>query len=74
MSEPGTAIASAGGTIQVTGTPGPGGFGITAANQCRIINTVPAGDHTLLIAEVVSADIHSGTPLLFFGSGYRRLE
>jgi flavin reductase (DIM6/NTAB) family NADH-FMN oxidoreductase RutF len=42
--------------------------------QCRIINTVPAGDHTLLIAEVVSADIHSGTPLLFFGSGYRRLE
>lgn len=42
--------------------------------QCRIINTVAAGDHVVLIAEVVSADIHSGRPLLFYESGYRKLE
>jgi flavin reductase ActVB len=42
--------------------------------QCRVTDTVPAGDHVVLIAEVISADIHSGTPLLFYESGYRRLE
>ncbi len=41
---------------------------------CRITQTINAGDHTLLIAEVISADIQSGKPLLYFESGYRRLE
>jgi flavin reductase (DIM6/NTAB) family NADH-FMN oxidoreductase RutF len=48
--------------------------GALAHLQCRIAQSVIAGDHTVLIAEVVSADIQSGSPLLFFGSGYRSLE
>ncbi len=48
--------------------------GALAHLECRIAKSVAAGDHTVLIAEVVSADIQSGSPLLFFGSGYRSLE
>lgn len=42
--------------------------------ECRIAQTVLAGDHAILIAEVLSADIHTGSPLLYFASGYRRFE
>lgn len=42
--------------------------------ECKIANVVPAGDHAVLIGEVVSADIYSGSPLLYFESGYRSLE
>jgi flavin reductase (DIM6/NTAB) family NADH-FMN oxidoreductase RutF len=63
------------------GTPWmPGAHGVPlipdalAHLECRITSTVTAGDHTVLIAEVISADIQSGRPLLYFESGYRRLE
>ena len=42
--------------------------------ECRIVNIVRAGDHAILIAEVISADIHGGKPLVYFESGYRSLE
>ena len=48
--------------------------GALAHLECRITQTIQAGDHSLLIAEVISADIQSGKPLLYFESGYRRLE
>ena len=48
--------------------------GALAHLECRIVNTVGVGDHVLLIAEVVSADIQGGKPLVYFGSGYRSLE
>ena len=48
--------------------------GALAHLECRIVNTVRAGDHALLIAEVISADIQGGKPLVYFGSGYRSLE
>jgi flavin reductase (DIM6/NTAB) family NADH-FMN oxidoreductase RutF len=41
--------------------------------DCSVRQSVRAGDHTVLIAEVVSADIYTGSPLLYFDSGYRRL-
>ncbi len=48
--------------------------GALAHLECRVTQTIRAGDHSLLIAEVISADIQSGKPLLYFESGYRRLE
>jgi len=42
--------------------------------ECRIARKLEAGDHVVLIAEVVSADIQPGKPLLYFESGYRTLE
>lgn len=59
----------------VTGSTGvPLIPGALAHLECRIRSVVPAGDHAVLIGEVVFADIHSGSPLLYFGSGYRSLE
>jgi flavin reductase (DIM6/NTAB) family NADH-FMN oxidoreductase RutF len=40
--------------------------------DCRVTQAVEAGDHTLFIGEVVAADAHSGTPLLYFRGGYGR--
>jgi flavin reductase (DIM6/NTAB) family NADH-FMN oxidoreductase RutF len=48
--------------------------GALAHLECRITKRVAAGDHAILIAEAVSADIHTGSPLLYFESGYRKLE
>jgi flavin reductase (DIM6/NTAB) family NADH-FMN oxidoreductase RutF len=48
--------------------------GALAHLECRIATRVTAGDHAVLIAEAVSADIHTGSPLLYFESGYRKLE
>ena len=42
--------------------------------ECRITQSAIAGDHAILIAEVISADIQTGRPLLYFASGYRRME
>jgi flavin reductase (DIM6/NTAB) family NADH-FMN oxidoreductase RutF len=40
---------------------------------CSLIETHPAGDHTICVAEVDFAQIHSGEPLLFFRGQYRRI-
>ena len=48
--------------------------GALAHLECKIARSVSAGDHDILIAEVVSADIQTGSPLLYYGSAYRRLE
>ena len=43
--------------------------------ECRIDQRIPAGDHLILIGEVVSAGTSpDGRPLIYFGSGYRRLN
>ncbi|MCL4401145.1 MAG: flavin reductase family protein [Acidobacteria bacterium] len=54
-----------------TGAPLVGG--VLAAIECQRIRTEMAGDHDILIAEVVGARIHSGRPLVYFGSAYRHL-
>ena len=41
--------------------------------DCRIVNEVDAGDHTVYIGEVEGADANDGIPLLFFRGGYRQL-
>jgi len=42
--------------------------------ECRIEHRIQGGDHRILIGEVVGAQADSsGSPLVYFGSGYRRL-
>jgi flavin reductase (DIM6/NTAB) family NADH-FMN oxidoreductase RutF len=40
---------------------------------CRLYATHLAGDHTIVLGEVLSASLYSGEPLLFFRGRYRRL-
>jgi flavin reductase (DIM6/NTAB) family NADH-FMN oxidoreductase RutF len=44
-----------------------------ASMECCVTQTVEAGDHAILIAEVMRADWRDGEPLLYFASGYRSL-
>jgi flavin reductase (DIM6/NTAB) family NADH-FMN oxidoreductase RutF len=40
---------------------------------CQVVATYIAGDHTIFLGEVQSADLYPGEPLLFFRSRYRQL-
>ncbi len=42
--------------------------------QCRIVARHPAGDHTIVVGQVDSADVHDGRPLLYYRGGYAQLE
>lgn len=42
--------------------------------ECKRTNTVPAGDHDILIGKVVRAESRQGRPLVYFRSAYRRLD
>lgn len=44
-----------------------------AQMACRVVASHVAGDHTIFLGEVQSADLFPGEPLLFFRSQYRRL-
>ena len=41
---------------------------------CRLHATHVAGDHTIVVGEVLSAALYSGKPLLFFRGDYTRLS
>ena len=47
--------------------------GVLAWLECRVMNRVRAGDHTILVGEVVQAKAGSGKPLLHFRRGYHAL-
>jgi flavin reductase ActVB len=42
--------------------------------ECRIVARHEAGDHTIVVGEVVHAVAHTGTPLAYFGGEYARLS
>ena len=42
--------------------------------ECKLHNRVAAGDHDILVGEVLSAQVEEGRPLVYFGSQYRKLE
>jgi flavin reductase (DIM6/NTAB) family NADH-FMN oxidoreductase RutF len=44
-----------------------------AQMECHVVAAQVAGDHTVFIAEVASAEVSEGQPLLFFGGKYARL-
>jgi flavin reductase (DIM6/NTAB) family NADH-FMN oxidoreductase RutF len=54
-----------------TGVPLLGG--VLAQLECSITQRITAGDHDVFIAEMVSARVHKGEPLIHFSSRYRKL-
>ena len=58
----------------VVWAPGPGGMpilaGALAHAECRLHDSHAAGDHTILIGEVVAATARDAPPLLYFRGAY----
>ena len=48
--------------------------GVLAHFECELHKMVDAGDHAILIAEVLHAEHREGRPLVYFGSDYHRLD
>ena len=48
--------------------------GVLGFLECRLVQTLNAGDHCILIGEVISAEVTDGRPLLYYNSSYRGLE
>ncbi|NWG22033.1 MAG: flavin reductase family protein [Chloroflexi bacterium] len=45
-----------------------------AAFECRLIDALPGGDHTIFVGEVQYAEIREGSPLLYYRRGYHELK
>jgi len=56
------------------GTGAPIIEGALAHVECRVVATHDAGDHTIYVGEVESADAVDGHPLLFFRGRYHQLH
>lgn len=48
--------------------------GVLASLECRMHRLVDAGDHAILIAEVLGVSHREGRPLVYYGSGYHKLD
>jgi flavin reductase (DIM6/NTAB) family NADH-FMN oxidoreductase RutF len=49
--------------------------GVLATLECSVRQRTPSGDHDIFLGEVVHTHVfHEATPLLFYASGYRKLE
>ncbi|HWQ55804.1 MAG TPA: flavin reductase family protein [Bryobacteraceae bacterium] len=42
--------------------------------ECRVVRAVTAGDHDILLGEVLRTEVRGGRPLIYYGSAYRRLD
>lgn len=47
--------------------------GVIGYLECERVTQVPAGDHTLYIAQLVGGETFEGTPLLYYRGGYTGL-
>lgn len=47
---------------------------VLAHLECRIVQRLESGDHTILIGEVEAADARDVRPLLYYRGGYAQLE
>lgn len=47
---------------------------VLAQLECSVAQLHDAGDHTILIGEVIRAAYRPGNPLIYFASGYRSLK
>jgi flavin reductase (DIM6/NTAB) family NADH-FMN oxidoreductase RutF len=47
---------------------------VLASLECRAVESIPGGDHTIFIGEVEAATARSDTPLLYYRGGYTQLE
>lgn len=41
--------------------------------ECRLSDTLPGGDHTIFVGEVVDVETGEGAPLVYYRSGYREI-
>lgn len=49
--------------------------GALATIECRLVERYPGGDHSIFIGEVLAAHVREGErPLVYYRSGYRRLD
>jgi flavin reductase (DIM6/NTAB) family NADH-FMN oxidoreductase RutF len=48
--------------------------GALAHLECRAKSRTPGGDHTILIGAVEATTVGEGSPLLYYRSGYGRLD
>jgi flavin reductase (DIM6/NTAB) family NADH-FMN oxidoreductase RutF len=44
-----------------------------ATVECRIVDLLPGGDHTIVVGEVEATSVQEGKPLLYFRGGYAQL-
>ena len=44
-----------------------------AAVECRVVNHLAGGDHTIVIGEVQATHVQEGKPLVYFRGGYCQL-
>ncbi len=47
---------------------------VLAHLECRIVQRLDGGDHTIVVAEVEAADARDVRPLLYYRGGYAQLE
>jgi flavin reductase (DIM6/NTAB) family NADH-FMN oxidoreductase RutF len=47
--------------------------GVLAEMECALRRAIPAGDHDILLGEVLRVRIHKGDPLVHYASRYRHL-
>ena len=48
--------------------------GAIAWLECRVHKTIDAGDHDIVIGEVLDSEVHDGAPLVYFNRAYRHLR
>jgi flavin reductase (DIM6/NTAB) family NADH-FMN oxidoreductase RutF len=41
--------------------------------ECRVVDRLPGGDHTIVVGEVESGQVNEGKPLVYFRGGYAQL-
>ena len=46
---------------------------VLVAVECRIVQTYPGGDHTIIVGEVERATVSDSKPLAYFRGGYAQL-
>ena len=42
--------------------------------ECRTVEIIEGGDHTIFLGQVEAADAREGEPLLYFRGGYRQIK
>ena len=48
--------------------------GALATLECRVKETLPGGDHTIFVGEVLDSQLREGDPLVYFHGAYRALK
>jgi flavin reductase (DIM6/NTAB) family NADH-FMN oxidoreductase RutF len=47
---------------------------VLASIECRVVQSVVSGDHTIFVGEVEAANVRQDTPLLYYRGGYSQLD